>query len=775
MVLVSNSRTAPYTFQPLPDLGSLQRNPAHDALRLSLPLPSSNSTLDTTNLRAAFTATLMRYIDSTDFVLAESDTDYLLDPEGVVLRVFRAQMSHERSWESFSAALERGTECCVDDVRLELMLSERTNPVPAVFVWDVASYADKDIYPASGIVFGAHVDEEDGGVFVDVLADRALISASSLSNFLSLVIATYTSITASPSSPCTTPPALPQHLLSISTSETDPSHEKVVLEWLFENAANRPDAIAHEVYASLERGPEVVTYGELNESTNVLARWLVSRGVGVEDKVCLCSVRNRGFYVAMAAILKAGACYVSIDIELPDERKKFIEQDSEAKFVLVTDSEAGRVFARPALVTDDLLSQARKEHGNENICLAGLDNLAYLLYTSGTTGNPKGCLLEHRGLYWAMESFCALPRPITNPDTDKRLSLASTAFDVHISEIVQSWCLGTRLVSAPRFELLTNLRTHVVELGITHVGMVPSMIEALLVEADGLGVKYLVSGGEKITDALLQKWSNRDDLLLANFYGPTEATIGCTSRRVGPSDRKENIGRPFPSCGARVLDKNLDVVPVGCPGELVVSGPLVARGYHHLPEATAKAFMRLEDGTRAYRTGDLVRMMPDNSIEIMGRIDHQVKYRGVRIETEGISSILTTASKAATKEDLSALTFITSHPQVGGELLVSFVAPASSKSVSVEERRNGVPRVVRPTAQWSGNSDSEEGGTTTRELIRALKRAVEEQLPPYMRPAYIVPVEYLPLTLNGKTDRKKLERVFGGMGLGELMGAQGGK
>ena len=163
-------------------------------------------------------------------------------------------------------------------------------------------------------------------------------------------------------------------------------------------------------------------------------------------------------------------------------------------------------------------------------------------------------------------------------------------------------------------------------------------------------------------------------------------------------------------------------------------------------------------------------MMPDSSIEIMGRIDHQVKYRGVRIETEGVSSILQSAGKITTKSELSALTFITSHPQVGGELLVSFVAPAASKDVGIEERRNGLPRVVPSTSPFSPD-----GSGTTAELIRALKKAVEEQLPSYMRPAYILPVEYLPLTLNGKTDRRKLERVFQGLGLGELMKVQGGK
>ncbi|KAL1744045.1 hypothetical protein HDZ31DRAFT_64457 [Schizophyllum fasciatum] len=744
-MLVSTSHSGPYTYHPLPDIGSLQRQSSHGQCKLSAPMGDVSALDDgvRNDLRAAFASTLMKYIDSNDFLFGETEEDYIIDPEAVVIRLARAEIQDGRSWRDFAALLARGAECCLDDVRLELMLADHHNPLPAMIIWDVLRCSDPEAYAPSSIVFGAHAD--GGRVFVDVLADRALISPSSLENFVAQVAETYMAINGAPTDPCTTPVTMPKELLSASPPVIDPTQEKVVVEWLFENARDRPDAIAHEVYSSLEEPPQFVTYGELNEQTNVIARWLVANGVGIEDKVCLCSQRNAFFYVAMAAILKAGACYVSIDVELPVERKKYIEQDSEAKFVFVTSQEDSKVFARPALLKEDLLRQARQEHGSENICLASLDNLAYLLYTSGTTGTPKGCLLEHRGLYWAMVSFCALPRPVTNPDTDKRLSLASTAFDVHISEICQSWGLGTRLVSAPRFELLTQLRKHVIDIGITHVGM------------------------------LLQKWSTREDLVLANFYGPTEATIGCTSRRVGPNDRKENIGKAFPSCGAYVLDKKLRTVPLGCPGELVVSGPLIARGYHRLPEATAKAFITLPDGTRAYRTGDLVRMLPDGTLEIMGRIDHQVKYRGVRIETEGISSILASAGGV----ELSALTFITGHPQVGPELLVSFVAPAAAKEVSVEERRNGVPRVRKDGATWetrrAKGAEQDASTTTTAELMRSLKRAVEEQLPSYMRPAYIIPVEYLPLTLNGKTDRRKLEQIFQQMSLNELLQAQGGR
>ncbi|KIY73113.1 acetyl-CoA synthetase-like protein [Cylindrobasidium torrendii FP15055 ss-10] len=558
---------------------------------------------------------------------------------------------------------------------------------------------------------------------------------------------------------------MPPHLHAAIPGEADPANEKLALDWLFENASNRPDAIAHEIYATLQEPPLMLTYGELNRKSNALAHWLVSKGIEVEDKVPLCSNRSQYFYIAMAAILKAGGCYVSIDPELPLERKTFIADDSGAKLVFTAAEDAPTFGDRAVLLSESLLADALTSFGGEDVCHATLDSLAYLLYTSGTTGNPKGCLLEHRGLYWAMLSFCALPKPVTNPDTDKRLALASTAFDVHISEIVQSWCLGSRLVSAPRFELLTQLRKHVVDIGITHMGMVPSMIEALLQKPDGLPLKYLVSGGEKITDSLLEKWSNREGLVLANFYGPTEATIGCTSRRVGLYDRKENIGRAFPSCSAFVVDRNLDIVPIGCPGELIarhssIHGalPLTLQGYHGLPEATAKAFIDFPNpGDRAYRTGDLVRMMADGSIEIMGRIDLQVKYRGVRIETEGVSSILVSASEASS---IVASTFITTHPAVANELLVSVVAPRES-TVSIETRRTTVPDLL--------HTDD------AKALIRTLKKAVDAKLPVYQRPAYILPVAFMPLSFNGKTDNKVLAHLVRNLDMGTLLEVQGGK
>ena len=244
---------------------------------------------------------------------------------------------------------------------------------------------------------------------------------------------------------------------------------------------------------------------------------------------------------------------------------------------------------------------------------------------------------------------------------------------------------------------------------------------------------------------MLEKWSNQPGLTLANFYGPTELTIGISARKVTPEDTKENVGKVFPSCDSFVVDKEMNIVPLGTPGELIVEGPLVARGYLNLDEVTKKSFINFPDSNSwAYRTGDLVRMTPDKSIEIMGRIDSQVKYRGVRLETEGVSNII---RKSAYNDydnlELLISTFVTRHPNLNQEVLISFIANSNS-GISVIERRT-----TSPVMEFDKQG-----------VINVLKNAVDTQLPVYMRPAYIIPVNFIPLTLNGKSDNKVLNQLF---------------
>jgi len=338
-----------YTFQPLPDLGSLQRKPtSHTAIKHSLKTVKTSRP----QLQRAFFDTLSRFIDSEDFVFAEAEPPYLWDPEAIELRVTRG---------------DKTASGCLDDVRLEMMITaSNMNPCPVVVVWDVHKYSE---CPPRTIIFGSHLENDT--LYLDFLADPAIIHPSVLRGFASQVHARLAESD--------------EPLMSVSPTTSDLSNASNALDWLFDNSGKRPDGIAHELYSTLSNPPVLLTYVDLNSNSNSLAHWLVSQNLQVEDKVCLCSTRTSPyFYIAMAAILKAGGCYVSVDLELPEERKRFIMTDSQSKFVFVTSLEEQKLFGEKAiLLTDEFMEEVSTTFGVENISRAGLDNLAYLLYTSG--------------------------------------------------------------------------------------------------------------------------------------------------------------------------------------------------------------------------------------------------------------------------------------------------------------------------------------------------------------------------------------------------------
>ncbi|KAL0578432.1 Non-ribosomal peptide synthetase [Marasmius crinis-equi] len=744
-----------YSYQPLPDLGTGSRHPPEGRGRVELSYDPGD--LTGIYFRASFAKVLLLYLDSNDFLFAD----------GLSTRVpFRAKTSTDPkapvSFEAFARDLEEqvrtGHGVDEEEVASSWGMKPGQDPFPAVF------HRDESL-PANSISSPLVLHANPATNIMSLHYSTSLLAEHSADILLNQIHQTWIffSSTAGSASPITTPLSLPRSLMSAYEPLYDDSKAVLTLSWLMTNARERPDGIAHEIYTThgLDHPPDILTYKDLNEGSNRLARWLIRRRglvVGRQDRVAVCRNRDVNFYTAHAGIWKAGGCYVSIDPDLPPERKRYIASDSEALLVITTSDQAS-VFGERAVVLDDphVQDEINAEDDSEDVCHAELDQLAYLLYTSGTTGTPKGCLLNHRGLYWAIEAMCLYPAKVTDPSTDKRLALASIAFDVHISEITQTWRLGIRLVSGQRYELLADLKGVITGIGITHLGMVPSMIEATLTGEEEK-LKYLVSGGEKMSDSLLKKWANHPRVILANFYGPTEATVGCTSRRVSPTDRKENIGKPFESCHAYIVDpkNDLKMVPRGTPGELLVCGPLVGVGYIGLPQVTKKVFVEYE-GKRGYRTGDLVRMMPDGSLEIMGRIDTQIKLRGVRIEAEGVSNVL----RSALDVEVDAATMIATHPELSAssELLVSFVAIHDS-SITFQQRRTQVPPLI-----------------TTEEMkatVKRMKNAAEKELAVYMRPSYIVPLGWLPLSMNGKVEARVLKSLFGEMSVKELVAMQGG-
>ncbi|KAG2158199.1 uncharacterized protein EDB93DRAFT_1077366 [Suillus bovinus] len=536
-----------------------------------------------------------------------------------------------------------------------------------------------------------------------------------------------------------------------------------------------PNALAVCWYPTLPAGPrdnlvpETLSYGDLHVQANKLGRYLISQQLKPEDRVAVCMDRNPLFHIVLFGILRAGGCYVPIDPELPDERKSYIAKDSGARFVILeSHRHSPEIFGDIVLdLDDDHISQDIQAMTTADLAVALPNNLSYLLYTSGTTGNPKGCLLTHEGLVeaiLALSSFSAAVQ-MDNIRDGRYLGIASVAFDVHLSETLVCLSLGMVMISAPRGLLLENLPHYISRFGVTHVGLVPSLIDATMgtIQEDeamgGMKLRFIGSGGEKISDTILDKWADHPKVRLANFYGPTEVTIGCCARFMDGNTPKNNVGQAFSNVAAYVVDQNLDILPRGGVGELVVGGPLVGRGYYGRPDLTDKVFIEWpQKGAWAYRTGDLARMMPDGSLEIIGRIDTQIKLRGVRIESEGISAVLQRAARSCLQLNLDVGTILGTHPEIGGgssPQLVSFIS--WDTGISITTRRGG----SRPGLVEAGS-----------DLLRVLRDACEKELASYMRPAHIIALNWLPLNANGKADTKVLTSIFSRLDFNELIGLQ---
>ncbi|KAH9901403.1 hypothetical protein C8Q73DRAFT_786775 [Cubamyces lactineus] len=551
---------------------------------------------------------------------------------------------------------------------------------------------------------------------------------------------------------------------------------KLATDHLTLQAAQQPNNIAVRWYADLSTDlpedayvPETISYFELDRKANQLARWLRQAGVENGNSVAVCMKRDVWFHICFIGILRSGACYVPIDAELPLERQQFIAKDSNARYILSTsDLACFESLGNIAIdVRDTSVRAAIEQQSADEVAFAQPEDTSYILYTSGTTGTPKGCILTQRGLseaIWAISAIAASIVELEDPSEGNYLSIASVAFDVHLAEILVPLALGIPILAAPRSLLLEDLPYYIKNLRVSHVGIVPSLIEATMgaVQEDeesghATTLRYIASGGEKMSDAILDKWASHPKVRLANFYGPSEVTIGCAARPMDKDTPRANIGRTFANVGAYVVDENMNIVLRGGTGELVVEGPLVGRGYVGRPDLTQKVFLPFPRGDDsgsgapqrwAYRTGDLVRMMPDATLEIIGRIDTQIKLRGVRIESEGISSILRGA--AAPEHTLDAMTILAKHPSIGIDQLVSFVA--WDPSVPVAVRKGGTPSLVTPP----------EG------LLQRLRSACDRELASYMRPSHIVPLNFIPLSSNGKADAKVLAAFFLGLGLETL-------
>ncbi|HJX27332.1 MAG TPA: amino acid adenylation domain-containing protein, partial [Thermoanaerobaculia bacterium] len=467
-----------------------------------------------------------------------------------------------------------------------------------------------------------------------------------------------------------------------------------------ERARRSPEAPA------LSCGDVTVTYAELQRRSNQLAHWLRGHGVGPESRVGLRLERSVDLVVGILGVLKSGAAYVPLDPGSPRERIAFVLEDADIRIV-VGPEELERLEGMP---DGDLAP------------LADASSLAYVIYTSGSTGRPKGTLITHASvarLFDATEAWFGFD------ERDVWTLFHSYAFDFSVWEIWGALLYGGRLVIVP-WEVSRSPELFLDLLGrerVTVLNQTPSAFAQLAavearrgdVETD---LRLVIFGGEALDPASLEPWFERHGDArprLVNMYGITETTVHVTYRPLSAVDaraaHRSVIGVPIPDLSLGVMEPGLLPAPIGVPGELVIGGAGLARGYLGRPELTAERFVPDpaggRPGARLYRSGDLGRFLPKGEVEYLGRLDHQVKIRGFRIEL--------------------------------GEIEASLAALAGVRQAVVLLRED------RLVAYVVGNAD-----------VAELRQALRERLPDYMVPAAFVKLDKLPLTVNGKVDRKAL-------------------
>ncbi|KAI0374911.1 hypothetical protein BV20DRAFT_961134 [Pilatotrama ljubarskyi] len=765
---------AGYRHQDFPDLSS--RRFAPDALRSVSQALELNAALNASEALATVTVAIGRvlgaYCGCADVLLA------IADDREEKLRPVRVVWGEGQTWQRAVGGVTQAfadpawPKLSLATLRSALDLTQKQSPCLALLS------AHPLPFPRLGETIPLVITVDRDNAAVSITASERSCHPLQSKLIAAQVDALVAHAQANPQAPVAHLPKLSSDLLSAydkhSFEECSNIYERVppvklATDHLLLRAAQQPEDIAVRWYADLSTDapgnsyvPETITYVELDRKANQMARWLREIGVERGTSVAVCMKRDIWFHIAFIGILRAGGCYVPIDAELPVERQQFIAKDSSARHILSTSDLA--CFEALGDIAIDIkgpsVQDAIREQSADEIAIPEPHDISYILYTSGTTGTPKGCILTHRGLseaIWALSAICASVE-LEDPSQGNYLSIASVAFDVHLAEILVPLALGIPILSAPRSLLLEDLPYYITNLRVSHVGIVPSLIEATMgaVQEDedsghATSLRYIASGGEKMSDAILDKWASHPRVRLANFYGPSEVTIGCAARIMDKDTPRANIGHTFANVAAYVVDENMNILLRGATGELVVEGPLVGRGYVGRPDLTQKVFLKFpDDGTErwAYRTGDLVRMMPDATLEIIGRIDTQIKLRGVRIESEGISSILRNA--AAPKHSLDAMTILAKHPSIGTDQLVSFIAWDSS--VPVATRKEGKPTLATPP----------------KGLLQRLRSACDRELASYMRPSHIIPLSFIPLSSNGKADAKVLAAFFLGLDLETL-------
>ncbi|MFE2290347.1 amino acid adenylation domain-containing protein [Streptomyces sp. NPDC059452] len=516
-------------------------------------------------------------------------------------------------------------------------------------------------------------------------------------------------------------------------------------------------APVHELYAAraagqpghpaLQFGEQVLTYAELDERANRLAHELAARGTGPGDLVALLLPRSPEMVIALLAVLKAGAAYLPIDAGYPRDRIAYMLDDARPALALTAAAESAGLEGSgvPALLLDDAEIRARVA-ARPARALTDADrtgplsarDAAYVIYTSGSTGRPKGVVVEHRTV--AVMVADQGPRMGIGPAT-RWLQFASYSFDAATWELAIGLLSGATMVLSTAEERGPGhpLADLVERTGVTMVCLPPTVLSAWPADRPMPEGVQLVVAGEACSPELVERFSR--GRVMRNAYGPTEATVCASISEPLSGAVRPPIGFPLHNTRLYVLDAWLRPVPPGVTGELYIGGAQLARGYLRRPSLTANRFVAdpfaTEPGTRMYRSGDLVRWNPDGSLDYVGRVDDQVKLRGFRIELGEIEGALLALDTIAQ----AAVTVREDRP--GDKRLVAYVVRSGPGDGRDDGSGTG--------DEWDGRSGP--GGGWDPRAVRAELAAV---LPEHMVPHAVVVLDALPLTGNGKLDRRAL-------------------